>query len=104
MDAPTRQTNAFDDINSVMGLCHATINPLLGVWQKIPQALTLFGIACYLRNGSELNSRADVRADVCFRSIEGLLNCHMLSEHRGLFGLTRFQSSRVFVLDHESYP
>ena len=26
--------------------------------QNIPHALTLFGIACYLQNGSELDSRA----------------------------------------------
>ena len=74
----------------------------LGARQNIPQALTLFGIACYLRSGSELNPelthafglshafeapRAFWTA-TCFQSTEGLSDSHV---------------ERPRVLGHESY-
>ena len=72
----------------------------LGARQNIPQALALVGIACYLRNASELNSRADVRADVCFRADACFrtITCIQSTE-----GLSDSHAGQPRVLGHESY-
>ena len=87
-----------------MAQCHATIDLLFDLLfasefgRRIPQALTLFGIACCVRSGSELNPELTYAFELMHafglshafeapRS-QDLLDCHMLSEHRGSFGLT----------------
>ena len=60
--------------------CDDRSSTRFGARQNIPQAATLFGIACQLRSGSEYNSELRFELTYAFEPTYAFELTHMLSE------------------------
>ena len=85
-------------------LCDDRSPICLGARQNIPQALTLFGIACYLRSGVKLNPEL-----YAFGLKQAFGLSHAFEAPRAFWTAICFQSTEAgtcfqHILGHESYP